>query len=81
LGIAQRAPLYESAPPKYYSRTERVMSYVAEELLQKGQVVTLLASGDSNANRRLVATCRRSLRLDKRYHDQVARNQEVSEET
>ena len=70
--IAQVAPLYESVPPKYYGGTERVVSYLTEELEQEGHEVTLFASGDSETNARLVAACRRSLRLDKRYQGQMA---------
>src|SRR5438874_9898648 len=70
--IAQVAPLYESVPPKYYGGTERVVSYLTEELVRQGHEVTLFASGDSETNARLVAACRRSLRLDKRYQGQMA---------
>jgi hypothetical protein len=45
--IAQVAPLYESVPPKYYGGTERVVSYLTEELVREGHEVTLFASGDS----------------------------------
>src|SRR5437660_3960077 len=70
--IARVAPLYESVPPKYYGGTERVVSYLTEELMRQGHEVTLFASGDSETNARLVAACRRSLRLDKRYQGQMA---------
>jgi glycosyltransferase involved in cell wall biosynthesis len=70
--IAQVAPLYESVPPKYYGGTERVVSYLTEELVRQGHEVTLFASGDSETNARLVAACPRSLRLDKRYQGQMA---------
>src|SRR5689334_25227612 len=70
--IAQVAPLYESGPPKYYGGTERVVSYLTEELVRQGHQVTLFASGDSVTKARLVAACRRSLRLDKRCIDQLA---------
>jgi glycosyltransferase involved in cell wall biosynthesis len=69
--IAQVAPLYESVPPKYYGGTERVVSYLTEELVRQGHEVTLFASGDSQTNARLVAGCRRSLRLDKRCQNQL----------
>lgn len=62
--IAQVAPLVESVPPKYYGGTERVVSYLTEELVRLGHEVTLFASGDSVTRARLVAPCRRSLRLD-----------------
>src|SRR5205809_3303704 len=70
--IAQVAPLYESVPPKYYGGTERVVSYLAEELIRQGHEVTLFASGDSVTRARLVAACQRSLRLDKHCIDQMA---------
>jgi hypothetical protein len=55
--IAQVAPLYESVPPKYYGGTERVVSYLTEELVNQGHEVTLFASGDSLSKARLVAPC------------------------
>src|ERR1041385_5440264 len=70
--IAQVAPLYESVPPKYYGGTERVVSYLTEELVREGHEVTLFASGDSVTKARLVAGCRRALRLDKHCVDQMA---------
>jgi glycosyltransferase involved in cell wall biosynthesis len=62
--IAQVAPLYESVPPKYYGGTERVVSYLTEELVRQGHDVTLFASGDSHTTARLVPCCRHALRLD-----------------
>src|SRR5438105_5600894 len=70
--IAQVAPLYESVPPKYYGGTERIVSYLTEELVRQGHDVTLFASGDSITRARLIASCRRSLRLDKDCIDQMA---------
>ena len=70
--IAQVAPLFESVPPKYYGGTERVVSYLTEELVRQGHDVTLFASGDSVTKARLVAACRRALRLDKSCVDQLA---------
>jgi glycosyltransferase involved in cell wall biosynthesis len=70
--IAQVAPLYESVPPRYYGGTERVVSYLTEELVRQGHEVTLFASGDSVTQARLVAACRRSLRLDRGCVDQLA---------
>jgi glycosyltransferase involved in cell wall biosynthesis len=70
--IAQVAPLYESVPPKYYGGTERIVSYLTEELVRQGHDVTLFASGDSVTDARLVAACRRSLRLDGKCVDQMA---------
>ena len=45
--IAQVAPLMESVPPRLYGGTERIVSYVTEELVEQGHDVTLFASGDS----------------------------------
>jgi glycosyltransferase involved in cell wall biosynthesis len=70
--IAQVAPLYESVPPKYYGGTERVVSYLTEELVVQGHDVTLFASGDSVTDADLVACARQSLRLDKGCVDQLA---------
>ena len=61
--IAQVAPLYESVPPKLYGGTERVVSYLTEELIRQGHDVTLFASGDSLTEARLVPMCKQSLRL------------------
>src|SRR5436190_12677671 len=72
LRIAQVAPLYESVPPKLYGGTERVVSYLTEELGRQGHEVTLFASGDSITRARLVAACDRSLRLDQRCVDQMS---------
>ena len=70
--IAQVAPLYESVPPKQYGGTERIVSYLTEELIRQGHDVTLFASGDSETAARLIPVCRRSLRLDERSIDQLA---------
>jgi glycosyltransferase involved in cell wall biosynthesis len=70
--IAQVAPLYESVPPKYYGGTERVVSYLTEELVRQGHQVTLFASGDSETDARLVPACPRSLRLDEHCQNQMA---------
>jgi len=61
--IAQVAPLYESVPPHLYGGTERVVSYLTEELVRQGHEVTLFASGDSVTKATLIAPCERSLRL------------------
>jgi len=70
--IAQVAPLYESVPPKQYGGTERIVSYLTEELIRQGHDVTLFASGDSETAARLIPACHRSLRLDERCVDQLA---------
>ena len=70
--IAQVAPLCESVPPKLYGGTERVVSYLTEELVRQGHEVTLFASGDSATSARLVPTCPRALRLDPACVDPLA---------
>jgi len=72
LKIAQVAPLYESVPPKLYGGTERVVSYLTEELVTMGHDVTLFASGDSQTSARLVAGSEQALRLDKDCEDPMA---------
>ena len=67
--IAQIAPLAESVPPRLYGGTERVVSYLTEELVRLGHDVTLFASGDSQTGARLVACAPRALRLDPRVRD------------
>jgi glycosyltransferase involved in cell wall biosynthesis len=64
LRIAQVAPLFESVPPRLYGGTERVVSYLTEELVALGHEVTLFASGDSRTSAELVPVCPRALRLD-----------------
>jgi glycosyltransferase involved in cell wall biosynthesis len=63
--IAQVAPLWESVPPKLYGGTERVVSYLTEELVNQGHEVTLFASGDSVTRANLVPVTERALRLDR----------------
>jgi glycosyltransferase involved in cell wall biosynthesis len=62
--IAQVAPLWESVPPKLYGGTERIVSYITEELVRMGHQVTLFASGDSDTAARLEAVCPQALRLN-----------------
>src|SRR5262249_56922716 len=70
--IAEVAPLYERVPPLYYGGTERIVSYLTEELINQGHDVTLFASGDSNTKGRLISPCKRSLRLDAACVDRLA---------
>jgi glycosyltransferase involved in cell wall biosynthesis len=70
--IAQVSPLYESVPPKLYGGTERVVSYLTEELVKAGHDVTLFASGDSVTKAELVSCCPEALRLNKNCQDQMA---------
>src|SRR5215213_6897893 len=69
LKIAQVAPLYESVPPQLYGGTERVVSYLTEELVRQGHGVTLFASGDSVTSARLISSAPRALRLDPSVKD------------
>ncbi|MGO4736814.1 glycosyltransferase family 4 protein [Bosea sp. 2KB_26] len=61
--IAQVAPLAESVPPRMYGGTERVASWLTEELVRQGHQVTLFASADSNTSAELVACTPQGLRL------------------
>src|SRR5882724_9886368 len=70
--IAQVAPLYESCPPQLYGGTERVVSYLTEELVRQGHEVTLFASGDSQTAATLRAGCERALRLDSECRDDLS---------
>ena len=67
--IAQVAPLFESVPPQLYGGTERIVSYVTDELVRRGHEVTLFASGDSRTTARLVPVVERATRLDAATHD------------
>jgi glycosyltransferase involved in cell wall biosynthesis len=61
--IAQVAPLVEAVPPKLYGGTERVVSWLTEELAAQGHQVTLFASGDSRTSAELVPMTPQGLRL------------------
>jgi glycosyltransferase involved in cell wall biosynthesis len=67
--IAQISPLYERVPPKLYGGTERVVSFLTEELVRLGHDVTLFASGDSKTSARLVGCCDMALRLNPSVRD------------
>ena len=64
--IAQIAPLFEAVPPRGYGGTERVVSWLTEELVAMGHQVTLFATGDSRTSARLVAV--------RPYAERFARN-------
>lgn len=70
--IAQIAPLHEAVPPKLYGGTERVVSFLTEELVALGHEVTLFASGDSVTSARLEPIWPRALRLDPAIRDPIA---------
>jgi glycosyltransferase involved in cell wall biosynthesis len=78
--IAQIAPLHEAVPPKLYGGTERVVSYLTEELVALGHEVTLFASGDSVTSSHLHAAWPRSLRLDPDIRDVIAPHMLMMEE-
>ncbi len=69
--IAQIAPLMESVPPRLYGGTERIVSYLTEELVARGHEVTLFASGDSVTGAELVPCCEEALRLDPARPDTI----------
>ena len=70
--IAQVAPLYECVPPKMYGGTERVVSWLTEELVRLGHDVTLFASGDSITSARLIAGSEKALRSDPACRDYLS---------
>ncbi len=78
--IAQVAPLYESVPPRFYGGTERVVSYLTEELVRQGHEVTLFASGDSSTTAKLISRCPQALRLNPHCIDQFAHHVLMLEE-
>jgi glycosyltransferase involved in cell wall biosynthesis len=67
--IAQVSPLNESVPPSLYGGTERVVSYLTEELVRLGHEVTLFASGDSQTAANLVKVCPQALWRDARIRE------------
>jgi glycosyltransferase involved in cell wall biosynthesis len=78
--IAQIAPLFEAVPPKFYGGTERVVSFLTEELVALGHDVTLFASGDSITTAKLESVWPRALRLDPGVRDGGALHQLMIEE-
>jgi glycosyltransferase involved in cell wall biosynthesis len=69
--IAQVAPLSESVPPRFYGGTERVVSYLTEELVGLGHDVTLFASGDSVTSANLAPCVPVALRLNPAVRDPI----------
>ncbi len=80
LRIAQVSPLYERVPPVLYGGTERIVSFLTEELVALGHSVTLFASGDSVTNAKLIPGCPRALRLDPTVKDTWAHHIVLLEE-
>jgi glycosyltransferase involved in cell wall biosynthesis len=58
-------------PPKLYGGTERVTSYLTEELVRRGHEVTLFASGDSETSATLVPAVETALRLNPAVRDAI----------
>jgi glycosyltransferase involved in cell wall biosynthesis len=69
--IAQIAPLMESVPPRLYGGSERIVSYLTDELVRQGHEVTLFASGDSVSTANLVRCVPMALRLDANVRDPI----------
>jgi len=69
--IAQIAPLMESIPPRLYGGSERIASYLTEELVAQGHDVTLFASANSITSAKLVPCCAQSLRLNPSVRDVI----------
>src|ERR1700723_118391 len=69
--IVQVAPLSESVPPRLYGGTERIVSYLTEELVRLGHDVTLFASADSISSAVLTPCCPRAIRLDPPVPDAI----------
>jgi glycosyltransferase involved in cell wall biosynthesis len=69
--IAQIAPLMESVPPRFYGGTERIVSYLTDELVAQGHDVTLFASGQSITSAKLVPCCTQALRLSSAVRDPI----------
>ncbi len=78
--IAQIAPLAERCPPLFYGGTERIVSFLTEELVAQGHEVTLFASGDSVTSAKLVPCAPKALRLDPGVRDPLAYHFSMLEE-
>ena len=69
--IPRIAPPRRGAPPRLYGGTERIVSYLTDELVRLGHDVTLFASGDSVSTARLVGCTPMALRLDANVRDPI----------
>src|SRR5215471_1165998 len=78
--IAQVSPLFESVPPRLYGGTERVVSFLTEELVALGHEVTLFASADSVTEAELVPCVPQALRLARGCRDELAHHVRMVEE-
>ncbi len=70
--IAQVAPLSESVPPKLYGGTERVVSFLTDQLVALGHDVTLFATADSSTAATLAPMWPEALRLQGTCKDPLA---------
>jgi glycosyltransferase involved in cell wall biosynthesis len=61
----------ESVPPRLYGGSERIVSYLTDELVRQGHDVTLFASGDSVSSANLVRCVPMALRLDANVKDPI----------
>lgn len=61
--IALIAPLTEAVPPKLYGGTERVVHWLAENLVRRGHRVVLFACGQSETSAELIVCAPLGLRL------------------
>ena len=78
--IAQIAPLFESVPPELYGGSERVISWLTEELVRMGHHVTLFASGDSTTSASLAPMCCRALWRDPQCRETLPHHLAMVEE-
>lgn len=60
--IAQIAPLNQRVPPDRYGGTERIVSYLTEELVKRGHEVTLFAAAGSKSSAKLIPVVPHPLR-------------------
>ncbi len=79
--IAQIAPLMESVPPRLYGGTERIVSWLTEELVRQGHDVTLFASGDSITAANLVPCTTEAIRLSETMRDYLPHTLMMAERT
>jgi glycosyltransferase involved in cell wall biosynthesis len=59
--IGLLSPLLERVPPERYGGTERVVGWLADELVALGHDVDLYASGDSRTSAHLIPLCEQAL--------------------
>ncbi len=64
--------MFERVPPEKYGGTERIVSYLTEELVRRGHEVTLYATEDSLTSARLIGCAPTGLRLSPVAYDHNA---------